>query len=192
MAGSIQGNINQALGTLGVLAQLSPDLKQRAETKRELRSISKREANLEEQVNQSLKPALNGKGKYKEAESIVAKDNLKNLEDTRKRKYELDPSKENYDRYLSALRAKSVFGSLLDIKRENAMSKATSIAESKKEQRRNFMDYISKMPMLGETVGSIDARNPGFAKKIASQYSKSQRKALMDQMDKEAKNGKSN
>ena len=190
MAGTIQGNINQALGTLGVLAQLSPDLKQRAETKRELRSITKSEANLEEQVNQSLKPAVNGR--YKEAESIVAKDNLKNLEDTRKRKYELDPSKENYDNYLSALRAKSVYGSLLDIKRKNAMSKATSIADSKKAQRRDFMDYLSKMPMLGETVGSIDARNPGFAKKIASQYNKNDRKRIMDQMDKEGKNGKSN
>ena len=190
MAGTIQGDINQALGTVGVLAQLSPDLRQRAETKRELRSISKSEPVLEEQVNQSLKPLV--KGKYQEAESIVAKDNLKNLEDTRKRKYELDPSKENYDSYLSALRAKSFYGSMLDIKREKAMSNATSIAESKKNQRRNFMDYISKMPMLGETVGSIDARNPGFAKKIASQYTKSQRKTMMDRMDKEAKNGKSN
>ena len=190
MAGSIQGNINQALGTLGVLAQLSPDLKQRAETKRELRSISKSEPVLEEQVNQSLKPAMSGK--YKEAEATVAKENLKNLADTRKRKYELDPSKENYDNYLTALRSKATYGNMLDIKREKAMSNATSIAESKKNQRRDFMDYISKMPMLGETVGSIDARNPGFAKKIASQYTKSQRKTMMDQMDKEGKNGKSN
>lgn len=186
MSGTIQGNINQALGTLGVLANLSPDLRQRAENKRELRSISKSEAGLEEQLSQTLKPAMSGK--YKEEESIVARENLYNLESARKRKYDLDPSKENYDSYLSAMRARSTYDQMLDSRREAAMSKATSIAQSKANQRREFMSYLAQQPTsLGGTVGDLEMP---LQRQIASQYSKSQRKAMMDRMDKEAKNGK--
>ena len=60
--------------------------------------------------------------------------------------------------------------------------------EAKKTQRRNFMDYLAKQSTsLGGTIGELPKPTQ---KQIASQYSKSQRKTMMDRMDKEAKNGK--
>ena len=73
-------------------------------------------------------------------------------------------------------------------KQEEANSKVKQIQEAKKKQRRNFMDYLSKQTTsLGGTIGDLPK---DLQKQIASQYSKSQRKAMMDKMDKEAKNGK--
>ena len=57
--------------------------------------------------------------------------------------------------------------------------------EVAKSVRRNFMkDYLSKQPTsLGGTVGDLPI---DLQKQIAAQYSKSQRKAMMDKMDREA------
>lgn len=75
------------------------------------------------------------------------------------------------------------------VKQEVAQKQMKQQQEAKKTQRRNFMDYLSKQTTsLGGTVGDLpkDAQ-----KQIASQYSKSQRKTMMDRMDKEKANGKS-
>lgn len=218
MAGTIQGNINQALGTLGVLAQLSPQLKEHAENMAEKRKIKNEEKALKEQGE----AMASSSSKRPEIEEDINN----RTRELAKRKFELNPSAETYSEYAKQIPRKLPPEDPEDIHREKmagvqdearreaeynyaykqayskemsnlemqqqAMDKMSRQTEAKKIQRRNFMDYISKMPMLGETVGSIDARNPGFAKKIASQYNKSQRKSLMDQMDKEGKNGKSN
>lgn len=73
-------------------------------------------------------------------------------------------------------------------KQQKAQTQMEVQKEAKKTQRRNFMDYLSKQPTsLGGTVG--DLPKP-LQRQIASQYNKSQRKTMMDRMDKEAKNGK--
>lgn len=70
-----------------------------------------------------------------------------------------------------------------------ANAKAEKLKEAKAHQkesvRRNFMkDYLSKQPTsLGGTVGDLPI---DLQKQIAAQYSKSQRKAMMDRMDREA------
>lgn len=57
------------------------------------------------------------------------------------------------------------------------------IQEAKKNQRRNFMSYLTQQPTsLGGTVGDLPK---DMQKQIASQYSKADRRKLMDQMDKE-------
>lgn len=69
-----------------------------------------------------------------------------------------------------------------------AANSAANAIEAKKVQKRNFMDYLAKQKTsLGGTVGELPA---SMQKQIASQYSKSQRKRLMDAMDREARNGK--
>lgn len=74
------------------------------------------------------------------------------------------------------------------VKQELAQKQMKQQQEAKKTQRRNFMDYLSKQTTsLGGTVGDLPK---DLQKQMASQYSKSQRKAMMDRMDKEAKNGK--
>ena len=69
-----------------------------------------------------------------------------------------------------------------------AMSRVKIQAEAKATQRRNFKDYLAKMPTnFGGTVGQL---NPEMQKQIAKQYSPSERKRIMDRMDREAENGK--
>ena len=77
-------------------------------------------------------------------------------------------------------------------RQKQATEKANKVKEAKTEQktkRRNFMrDYLSKQPTsLGGTVGELP---PAMQKQIAATYSKSQRKTMMDRMDREAKDGK--
>ena len=73
-------------------------------------------------------------------------------------------------------------------KQSSAMDRMSRQQEAMKKQRRNFMSYLAQQSTsFGGTVG--DLPKP-VQKQIASQYSKSQRKTMMDRMDKEAKNGK--
>lgn len=72
-------------------------------------------------------------------------------------------------------------------KQEQAAKKVEEVKEAKKTQRRNFMDYLKKQETsLGGTVGDLP---PAMQKQIAATYSKSQRKTMMDRMDREAKDG---
>lgn len=79
------------------------------------------------------------------------------------------------------------------VKQELAQKQMKQQQEAKKTQRRNFMEYLKKQPIsMGSTsLGTIGDLPKETQKQIASQYSKSQRKAMMDRMDKEKANGKS-
>lgn len=75
------------------------------------------------------------------------------------------------------------------VRQELAQKQMKQQQEAKKTQRRNFMDYLKKQPTsFGGTIGDLPEH---VQKQLASQYSKSQRKAMMDRMDKEKANGKS-
>ena len=67
----------------------------------------------------------------------------------------------------------------------SARQSAANAIEAKKVQRRNFMEYLKKQPTnFGGTIGDLP---PQAQKQIASQYTKSQRRTLMNNMDKESK-----
>lgn len=69
----------------------------------------------------------------------------------------------------------------LQQRQEEQMKKVKEQQEAKKTQKRNFMSYLSKQPIAGGgTVGELPTN---IQKQIASQYSKSERKKLMDAMD---------
>lgn len=73
-------------------------------------------------------------------------------------------------------------------KMNQAMDRVGRQSEAKKTQKRKFMDYLAQQPTsLGGTVG--DLPKP-LQKQVASQYTKSQRKTMMDRMDEEANDGK--
>lgn len=81
----------------------------------------------------------------------------------------------------------SVAGAAFGIKKtlqdrqKESMKKVKQQQEAKKVQRRNFMSYLRKQPIAGGgTVGELPTQ---MQKQIASQYSKSERKKLMDAMD---------
>lgn len=204
---NFQGAVNQVLNQAGLYASLAggpQDLKERIRLGKEEEIVGKQLKNVGKDVvatNKSLGEAR-AAGDYHTAAGLVDRveeqgHELSRIAESslgiRERQYQLNPTQKNYD---AVMTARSRLSSLketmasLEERQNQAMSRVQEQSEAKKKQRRNFMDYLSKMPMFGETVGSIDARNPGFAKQLASQYNKSQRKTMMDRMDKEAKNGK--
>ena len=113
-----------------------------------------------------------------------------NALDIRERQYQLNPTAKNYDAVMDARTSQSTIKEMfsLEERQDQAMARMSEQAQAKKTQRRNFMDYIAKQPTsLGGTVG--DLPKP-LQKQVASQYTKSQRRTMMDRMDEEAKNGK--
>lgn len=215
MAGSIQGDINQALGTLGVLATFSPQLQEHAENMAEKRKIKREEKALNEQIASATST---GKALRPEVEEDLAE----RSRDIAKRKFELKPSQETYTEYAKQLpvktppddpetvheermagipdeaRRKAEYDhayreaynqelSRLD-KMSQAMSRVGRQSEAKKTQRRNFMTYLAQQPTsLGGTVGDL---SPDLQRQIASQYSRNERRNMMNRMDREASNGK--
>lgn len=215
MAGSIQGNINQALGTLGALATFSPQLQEHAENMAEKRKIKKEEKVLNEQIEAGLS---NGNALNPQVEEDITKRSL----DLARRKFELNPSEKTYKEYAMQIPGEPIkedpeiihqeeMEAIPDLARRNAeynfayqqaygkemdnleaqqqaMSRMDRQKEAKKTLRRNFMEYLAKQPTsLGGKVGDLPT---DLQEKIASQYSESQRRTMMNRMDKEAKNGK--
>lgn len=74
------------------------------------------------------------------------------------------------------------------LRMQKAMKKVANKQDAKQKQKRNFMSYLKEQPTnLGGTVGELPLN---IQKQLAKQYSASQRKKLMDTMDKEKTNGK--
>lgn len=69
----------------------------------------------------------------------------------------------------------------LQQRQEESIKKVQEQQEAKKTQRRNFMSYLSKQPIPG--IGTVGELPLQMQKQIASQYSKGERKKLMDTMD---------
>lgn len=213
---SIQGSVNQTLGTVGVLATFSPQLKEHAEKMAENRKIKKEEKALKEQGEAIASSNSSNR-------SEVEEDINNRRRELARRKFELNPSAETYSEYAKQVPRKLPPDDPEDIHREKmagvqdearraaeynyaykqsynnelarldkqqqAMDRVGRQSKAKRTQRNFVRDYLSKMPTsLGGTVGDLPEN---FQKQIASQYSKSQRKKIMDRMDKEATNGKS-
>lgn len=71
---------------------------------------------------------------------------------------------------------------------EQAQQSSNNEVTAKKKQRRNFAEYLARQKLsIGGTVGDLPKT---MQKQIAAQYTKSQRKKLMDEADREAQNGK--
>lgn len=203
MAGSIQGDINQMIGMVGALEGLSGVPQRRAAKKAEIEKEKAAQAALDKQVEVTSKAVDKASkdidiGNPMIPENDVYIDTLKNAELARKAQFERNPSEDTYDKYLSALTSRTTASSDLEnarsqwadlvSKQKQAMDDMESKKGAKATQRRNFMSYLAQQSTsLGGTVGDLPM---SLQKQIASQYSKSQRKTMMDRMDKEAKNGK--
>ena len=77
----------------------------------------------------------------------------------------------------------------LSDRQKKAMENVAKKQDAQQIQRRNFKNYLRKQPISGGgTVGQLPKQMQNI---IAKQYSKAERKQLMDTMDKEKKkNGK--
>lgn len=199
---NFQQSVNQTIGTVGVLAGLSPTLRQKRLDKAESDKLTRQSEVADRAIEQASKNRNLDEPMIADNDAYI--DALQNKESIAKRQFELNPTDESYGKYNEAFTKRQMASADLDDarerwkketddlikKQEQAMADMESKKEAKKTLKRNFMDYIGKMPMLGETIGSIDARHPGFAKQIASQYDRNARRRMMNQMDREARDGK--
>jgi hypothetical protein len=204
---SIQSNVNQMISIAGVLLNTNPTLQARAkareeakakelERKKTLENLTQKKAILKEGIDVAA-----GEAKPEVGEALLKKYGATALE-----QFELDPTKENLADYTSTLPGPSVtfkeepekiaqeLYEEEEYQREvqdylnmyRGMSeKATGVLSAKQEEkrktRRNFLDYIKEEPTsLGGTVGELD---PKLQKAIAKNYSKSERKKIMDRKD---------
>lgn len=196
MAGQIQGSINNIIGMAAAAKMLDP----RAKEKEELRNLGKQEQVLD-QRNQVQLARIRETLQSTEEDNPLRQEQLENLreeglqadqerEKILRRKYELDPSLETYD----AWENQKIGNQLLQdeyanvAKQKEAMARQDRQKQAKQTQKRNFMAYLSQQPTsLGGTIGDL---SPDLQKKIASQYDRNARRRMMNQMDREARDGK--
>lgn len=97
--GAIQNAINQTLGTAAIAGRLSPGL----EKQQELRDIKKAMAGYKKQANTLDSEAA---GKPLSDEILNLDESLgRNIVEKSQRRFELDPSKENYDKLQNNINA---------------------------------------------------------------------------------------
>ena len=83
----------------------------------------------------------------------------------------------------TAYKAKMSAANKLLEKQEQAAQKVKQVQQAKKAQRRNFIAYLGKMETsLGGTVAELPKN---VQHEIAKTYTRSQRKTIMDRMDRE-------
>lgn len=196
---NFQGAVNETISQAGLYSSLSgrtQDLRERLRLGKEEKILDKQIDNAAADAAKSISDAQKAKASGDSAtiEELTKKAKGQNEELSRllgrnleiqERKYQFNPSQKNYEAVMAARRAGETS---LEERQEMAMKKTSEQAEAKKKQRRNFRTYLAQQPTsLGGTVGDL---SPDLQKKIASQYSRSDRKRMMDQMDREAKNGK--
>ena len=194
---NFQQAVNQTLSTAGVLAGLSGIPQRKAAEKAEIEKEKAAQAALDKKEQVLAEAAdVAGRGVQADVPGTVAyqtsQDIAKERTEVARQQFERNPSNDTYRKY-SHLRsmAYGLPGLILPADEEEqsiAMDRVSRQQEAMKTQRRNFMSYLAQQSTsLGGTVGDLPMP---IQKQIASQYSKSQRKTMMDRMDKEAKNGK--
>lgn len=191
---SIQSNINQGLSLAALLATQNPSLQEIAKKRSEIASLNKQE--------KAINAAIEATGK-----DIAAKEPYgEQLTEVKKRQFELDPTAESFKAYKGkkSERVLNTPAQPEDIAQERyeqeskqqevnqylqiyrgAETKAQETLKTKQEEkrktRRNFLDYMKDEPTsLGSSFGELD---PALQKKIASQYSRAERKKIMDRKD---------
>lgn len=202
---NFQGAVNETINQAGLYSSLAggpQDLKERIKLGKEEKVVGKQLQNLGKDIvatNKSLGEAraagdhhtaanLRDRVAEQGAEVVRLGENALGIKE---RQYQLNPTQENYDAVMTArTRLSSLKENMasLEERQELAMKKMNEQAQAKKTQRRNFRTYLAQQPTsLGGTVGDLPKE---AQKQIASQYTRSQRKAMMDRMDEEANNGK--
>lgn len=185
------------IGTVGIAARLSPDY----EIKQEL---YKSKQSMDRSKKQAM--AIEAKtGDVTKAEADVASKIRTNILEESARRFELDPTSENLAKHEQNVKAaemqKQAYEKELaspqgqtsiipadpdEIRIEQANIKAAQKSANKQTTKRNFMNYLKNIQI--QSGGKVGDLPESIQKKIAAQYSKKERKSIMDSMDKEKKN----
>ena len=178
---SIQSNVNQMISIAGLLLNTNPQVKAAVE-KREAAKAFNREKELiktdYEEYQKYLGDVVTADenlAKVEEGRAAVAELGKKGYKETGDPDFLNEYKKWKGGEYLSERMARKKAMS------ETAISETEMKQEEKRKTRRNFLDYIASEPTsLGGTVGELD---PKLQKAIAKNYSKSERKKIMDRKD---------
>lgn len=195
---NFQGAVNEVINQAGLYSSLAggpQDLKERMMLGKEERTLKKQLKNFGDARTETIqrREEAEASGDNYTAEKLRKEEERQGEEfsriterarDLQERRYQLNPTPKNYDAMMTARRV----GDFLEERQNQAMGRVKEQAQAKKTQRRKFMDYLAKQPTsLGGTVGELPKP---LQKQVASQYTKEQRKAMMDRMDREANDGK--
>lgn len=102
-----------------------------------------------------------------------------------KKRFELNPSEKTYKAFRGSKARQEIYSSMARTMGNSHMQSMGTQQVLQREKRRNFMDYLRSEPTsLGGNVGELPTH---LQEQIASQYSRSERKALMDRVDREKK-----
>lgn len=202
---NFQGAVNEVINQVGLYSALAggpQDLKERIRLGKEEKVVGEQIQNVGKDIVATSKSLGEARaaGDHHTAAGLVDRVDAQRAEVARlgendlgikERQYQLNPTPKNYDAVMEARTRLSSFKETMDSleERQNqAMARMKKQAQAKKTQRRNFMTYLAQQPTsLGGTVGELPKE---AQKQIASQYTKSQRKTMMDRMDEEANDGK--
>lgn len=163
----IQQGINQLLSTAGVFARLSPTLEARA---------------LSHQRNKEMQNKATAVSLARSAgDTDLATSINEEIADIATQEFEANPTEQTYSVLANIRREMSPETVMQDL----AGRAQQSVTQAQK--RRYFMDYLREQPTsFGGTVGELPHK---VQRQIAGEYSRKERKALMDRIDKERGNG---
>lgn len=204
---AIQSGINQLLTTAGIMARLSPELSARAETRSKLANLRKQESAAV--TARDVATNLDEKGQYQEDIHGIKKQIFETEptaeaykeyresalipEDSPHIETEVDPDEvaqeiaekelfeEDVRRRVEALKTPYKPEEVMDKMAQKGLSKV-----GQRTQRRNFMKALGAEPVNfgAGTEGKVSDLPKNLQKAIAAQYSKSERKELMDKYGK--------
>ena len=184
---SIQGNINQAITLGAALYTQTPkyqtkveEAKKVAESEKLLKADKLKQDALLKSAEKTFGPGVSEA--TKKAYGKLADESTKESMETYKKVFELNPTTENFQRLADMQKNyeanAAAFEEINRQKIEMANQQAEAKKNTKKTQKRKFMDTLSKQTTsLGGTIGDLPEN---MQKTIAKQYSKSERKKLMD------------
>ena len=167
---SIQAAVNQTLSIAGLLISMNPTLKAAAERNQQKAALSRRAGILEKGLE--IAKASGDKDLNQELSQ--------KLSETKKEQFMKDPTSESYSAYQQVEQQRRMSAEEAAAKADKAMADAQT---EKRKGRRRFAEYLALEPTgYGVTVGQLPKN---VQKELAKQYSKAERKELMDRRDAE-------
>ena len=167
---SIQSAVNQTLSIAGLLIGMNPAVKAAAEKQQQISALSRRAGTLEKGLE--IATASGDKNLSQELSEDLSR--------TKKEQFMKDPTTESYSAYQKVEQQRRMSAEEAAAKAEKAMADAQT---EKRKGRRRFSEYLALEPTgYGVTVGQLPKN---LQKELAKQYSKAERKELMDRRDAE-------
>lgn len=182
--GMIQSGINQLFSQSAALAMLSPQLRAAKEKEQKIQSLQKQKESITK-----ARDITAGQAETEAAEGYQA-----DITEIQKQLFETDPSVESFKEYVKSKPAPStsmpaesweIEEERRSLQPEQVMSQLAEkgMTKVKQEQkRRKFIDYLKG---VDTSFGKFETLSPNLQKAIMKDYSKSERKKIMDLKDKE-------